>query len=86
MGQALQPCQAPQRIRLQATSTPSANTQNHPNSTHFAAMIYYRKTLFGCGPKLTAVQSAMLQIRHTMRDYEFTFYKTLDVTRYDLFK
>jgi len=23
--------------------------------THITAMIYYRKTLFGCGPKLTAV-------------------------------
>ncbi|WP_215299736.1 hypothetical protein [Polynucleobacter sp. AP-Nino-20-G2] len=28
----------------------------NPESTHFAPMIYYRKTLFGCGPKLTAVQ------------------------------
>ena len=57
MDQALQPCQARQRIRLQATSTPSANTQNHPNSTHVAAMIYYRKTLSSSGPKLTAVHA-----------------------------
>ncbi|MCE7528664.1 hypothetical protein, partial [Polynucleobacter sp. IMCC 29146] len=27
----------------------------HPKLTHFAALIYYRKTLFGSGPKLTAV-------------------------------
>ena len=33
-----------------------ADTKNDPEPAYFAAMIYYRKTLFGSGPKLTAVQ------------------------------
>ncbi|WP_216132226.1 hypothetical protein, partial [Polynucleobacter nymphae] len=41
---------------LQTTSTPGTSTQNHPESTYDAAMIYYRKTLSSSGPKLTAVQ------------------------------
>ncbi|MCX7187666.1 MAG: hypothetical protein NTW24_00890, partial [Proteobacteria bacterium] len=41
----------------QASSTPSPGTPNDTKSTYFAAMIYYRKTLFGCGPKLTAVHT-----------------------------
>ena len=31
-------------------------TFTESKSTHFAAMIYYRKILFGSGPKLTIVQ------------------------------
>ena len=41
---------------LQTIGTPNRSAQTHPESTHFAAMIYHRKTLFSSGPKLTAVQ------------------------------
>ena len=43
-------------ISLQTTSAPNPSTANNTKSTYFTAMIYYRKTLFGSGPKLTAVQ------------------------------
>ena len=47
---------------LQTSSTPSPSTSNNTKSTYFAAMIYYRKTLFGRGPKLTAVHECALQM------------------------
>ena len=42
---------------IDGVSTANPSTQTHPESTHVAAMIYYRKTLFGRGPKLTVVHS-----------------------------
>jgi len=42
-------------IGLQASGAPSPDTPNDTKSTYFAAMTYFRKTLFGCGPKLIAV-------------------------------
>ena len=43
-------------ISLQTTSAPNPSTLINAKSTHVAAMLYYGKTLFGIGPKLTAVQ------------------------------
>ena len=42
-------------------------------------MIYYRKTLFGCGPKLTAVHKAYLtnHISDDNKDHLFKPYKDL---------
>ena len=42
---------------IDGVSTANPSTQTHPESTHVAAMIYYRKTLFGRWPKLTPVHS-----------------------------
>ncbi|WP_415836375.1 hypothetical protein, partial [Polynucleobacter arcticus] len=51
----------------QTTSTPNPSTPNNTKSTHVAAMIYYRKTLFGSGPKLTAVHKEMQSMsRHRL--------------------
>ena len=50
------------RICVPVAITPSPSTSNNTKSTYFAAMIYYRKTLFGRGPKLTAVHECALQM------------------------
>ena len=38
-----------------AISSQNPSTKTHPESTRVAAMIYYKKTLFGNEPKLTAI-------------------------------
>lgn len=43
-------------------------------------MIYYRKTLFGCGPKLTAVQ---FDLRKLKLDYTTTSLNLIKIVTYE---
>jgi hypothetical protein len=50
---------------------PKPKCQTIAESTHVAAMIYYRNTLFGSGPKLTAVQNGKIYILRGFVECEF---------------
>ena len=56
MGLSITTMSGPHCIGLWPPAPQKTSAQTHIESTHVAAMIYYRKTLFGYGTKLKAVQ------------------------------